>query len=87
MGCARREAIGLAERASANPEGAARARANFFSRRSSGKTAAVVVVSRGAAEYAESSWSLLLALTRDHEPWPCGESRNARLAAARPIPV
>ena len=34
-GCARREAIGLAERASANPEGAARARAHFDSPRSS----------------------------------------------------
>ena len=31
--------------------------------------------------------SLSLALTRDHEPWPGGESRAARLAAARPIPV
>ena len=34
-GCARREAIGLAERDSANPEGAARARAHFVSPRSS----------------------------------------------------
>jgi len=31
--------------------------------------------------------ALALALARDHESWPGGESRSARLSAARPIPA